>query len=65
MVRADIESTVEGMYLEYDTFGDPSNPAFLLVMGLSVQVRQEDYILGTPTFKASTAIGAACVPPSL
>ncbi|GMI37837.1 hypothetical protein TrCOL_g7945 [Triparma columacea] len=38
MVRADIESTVEGMYLEYDTFGDPSDPAFLLVMGLSVQM---------------------------
>jgi len=39
MTRIQIETKNESdMYLEYETFGDPKDPAFLLVMGLSVQV---------------------------
>ena len=38
-MRANIKSEVEGMYLEYETFGDKSKPAVLLIMGLAVQVR--------------------------
>ncbi|GMH98907.1 hypothetical protein TrST_g6875 [Triparma strigata] len=37
-MRANIKSEVEGMYLEYETFGDKSKPAVLLIMGLAVQM---------------------------
>lgn len=36
---------VSGIEINYDTFGDPSNPAILLIMGLSVQM-----ILWDPKF---------------
>lgn len=39
-MRAQIKSgDVDGMYLEYETFGDKKYPCVLLIMGLAVQVR--------------------------
>ncbi len=59
----------EGITLEYDTFGDPSDPPLLLVMGLGFQLIHWDPEFcerpgGASTASASTTATSACRPRS-